>query len=175
MCVSHKSISWNTYTFKSTWLSFKVKLLQRKRRLFSLLTNFDISQTMAYHFTETHVHFSLKHFLKFLSFEKNVIIFQYKASTEQRNPCAFITKAFHEIPLLSMKMIIFQRKDSPEKRNTVLSLVKSLTYPIKRVIYSEKDMCVSDKSISWNSYSFKRTWLSFKVKFLQRQGAQFSF
>ena len=85
MCVSHKSISWNSYNFKRTWLSFKVKHLQRKGRVFSLLTNFDISYTTAYFCREKHVHFSLEHFMKFLCFQKNTIIFQSKASTEKRN------------------------------------------------------------------------------------------
>ena len=122
MCVSHKGIPWNSFTFKRTWLPFKVKILQRKGRQFSLLTNFSISQTTAYLFWETHVRFSQKHFMKFNHFQKNVIIFQSKASTETRNSlliltilwhianrfisfqsitCTFLTKAFHEIHTFS--------------------------------------------------------------------------
>ena len=55
-----------------------------KGRLFSLLANFDISPTKADIFRETHVHFSGKHLMKYLCFQKTLIIFQIKASPEKR-------------------------------------------------------------------------------------------
>ena len=50
-------------------------------------------------------------------------------------------------------MFIFQCKDSTEKTKTVLTSNYTLTYH-KRLIFAEKDMSVSQKSISWNSYTF---------------------
>ena len=88
MCVSHKSISWNSDPLKRTWLFFKVKTLQRNGTLFSLLT-------ICWHIQVNY--FSI-----------------------QRNTCPF------------------------------------------------------HKSISWNYYHFKRTWLSFHVELLQRKGTPFS-
>ena len=87
---------------------------------------------MSSHFRETHVPFSQKHCMKFYCFQKNVIIFQSKASTETRI--------------------------------TVLAFFKSVTYPIKRLIYSEKGRCISPKIISWNSY-LQKNMIIFQSKF----------
>ena len=85
--------------------------------------------------------FSQKHFMKFFCFQKNVIIFQRKVSTETKNTFLILTILWH----ITNNVFSFQR-------NT----------------------CVSQKSISWNSFTFKWTWLSFKVKLLQRKGTLFS-
>ena len=61
-------------------------------------------------------------------------------------------------------------KDSTEKWNTVLMFNNTLTYPNQIFLFSEECICVSHKSISWNSYPLKRTWLSFKVNLLHRKG-----
>ena len=85
------------------------------------------------------------------------------------NVC-FSRKHYMELIHFQMKVMIFQSKASTETRNTVLTFNNTLTYPKQWLIFSEKDMCISHKTISWNSHSFKRTWLSFKVKYLQTQG-----
>ena len=133
--------------------------------------------------------------MKILCFQMNMIICQSKASTEKRNTvftitilwhiannnfpfqsntCAFLTKAFHELLSFQKNLIIFQSKASTEKIKTVLTSSYTLTYAQQRLIFAEKVMCISYKSVSWRSYTFKRTWLSFKVKILQRKGAHFS-
>ena len=92
----------------------------------------------------------------------------------QSNTCVFLTKSFHEIFRLSKNVIIFQSKATTEKRKTILTSNYPLTYYKQQLIFAEKDTCVSHKSISWNSYNYIRTCLSFKVKNLQRKATQFS-
>ena len=91
-----------------------------------------------------------------------MIIFQSKASTEkrntvftsnytlkypkhglsfQRNTCAFLTKAFHEILTLSKEGVIFQSKVSTEKRNPVLTTKNTFTYPNQNFSF-QNNKCV---------------------------------
>ena len=134
MYVSHKNISWNSYPFKRTCLSFKVEFLQGKGTLFSLLTIIWHILNKVFTFLSNTCVLRTKSFFKFLPFQKNVIIFKCKASTD--------------------------------KRKTVLTSNYSLTYPKQLLLISEKEMSVSLKSVSWNSYHFKRMWLSLKVRLL---------
>ena len=97
----------------------------------------DTSERRASHFRVTHMHFSQKHFLKFLPFRIEVSILQCKTSRE--------------------------------KMNTSLTLNITVTYPKQGVLIWELHMSFSHKSITWNSYPFKTTWLSFKKKLLERK------
>ena len=78
-----------------------------KGRLVSLLANFHISPTKADIFSETHVHFSGKHIMKYLRFQKNVIIFQSKASPEKSKTVltSNYTLTYHK------QRLIFAEKD----------------------------------------------------------------
>ena len=88
--------------------------------------------------------------MKFLPFQKNMIIIQRKASREKMNTAlmsnniglsqtrashfrvtheCFSQKHFMKILPFQMKMLIFQWKDSTEKMNTVLTSNNSVTYP----------------------------------------------
>ena len=51
----------------------------------------DLSQTRASHLRVTHVDFSQKHLMKFLTFPKNVIIIQIKASREKMKTALTLT------------------------------------------------------------------------------------
>ena len=71
--------------FQKNEIIFQSKASTEKWKTVLILTILEISQTMASNFRETHVHFSQKHFMKYLCFQKTVIFFQSKASTEKRN------------------------------------------------------------------------------------------
>ena len=74
---------------------------------------------------------------------------------------------------IQKNVIIFLSKVSTETSNTVLIL--TILWHITNNIFSfQRNTCVSHKSISWNSFTFKWTWLSFKEKLLHRKGTLFS-
>ena len=73
---------------------------QRENEHFSNFKHyFDKSQTTPSHFRVTLVHFSQKNFMKFSTFQKNMIIYQHKASTEKKN-AALPTKSTVTYPKL---------------------------------------------------------------------------
>ena len=95
---------------------------------------------MPYLFIKTHVPYSQKHFIKFLPFQKNVIIFLCRASIEKRKTVLTsnnMLKYQNQILLYSdtdmcishksislsfqKNMIISQSRASTEERNTVLT------------------------------------------------------
>ena len=141
-------------------------------------------------FRVTHVRFSQKDFMKFLSFQKNVIIFHCKASREKMSTALTLKRT-----LTYSKLGLFISEESMCVSHKSLSWN---IYPFKRTRLSFKvklleriehcsnfeqyldifqtmdslfrvDMCVFHKSISWNSYPFKRTWLSFNVMLEHRK------
>ena len=99
--------------------------------------------------------------MKILPFQKNVITFKSKASTEKRKTgltannsfdipkndfsflsktCVFLTKNFFdflEFLPFQKNAIIFQSRLSTEKDNTVLTYNNTLTYCKQRLIFSE--------------------------------------
>ena len=102
-------ISKNSWTYPKLGLNEHCSNLEK---------TFDISQTRNSHLRGNHVRFTQKHIMKFLPFQKNVIILQSKASREkmntaltlnvlghipncgfsfQSNTCVFLTKVCHEI------------------------------------------------------------------------------
>ena len=138
MCVSHKSISWNSYTFFILTLTVTLTLTLNPNPNLNPNTN--------------------------------------NKPNVNPNPYPSLTLTLTltiEINILSNKVIIFQSKAATEKRKTVLISNYTLTYLQQQHMISEKHMCISKKSISWNSHTFKITWLSFKVKRLQRKGTLF--
>ena len=85
MCFSHKSISWNSYPFKTTWLSFKKKLLERKWTLFSLWTELWHIPILGFSFQNNTCAFVPKAFHEIFTLSNDVIIFQCNASTQKMN------------------------------------------------------------------------------------------
>ena len=69
-------------------------------------------------------------------------------------------------------MIIFQTKLIQRQEHSSHSN-NSVTYHWQRLLISEKHMCVSHKTISRNSFTFKWTWLSLQINFLQRKRTLF--
>ena len=122
-----------------------------------------------YHFTDTHVRFTQKHFMKFV----NILLFSNPNLTPNPNPNTKPNpyrnpntnpkpntnpyakpKLNPRISYSFNKVIILQSKDSTEKRKTVLISNYTWTYIQHQCIISEKHMSVSHKSISCNSYIF---------------------
>ena len=93
--------------------------------------------------------------------------------SSHRKTCAILTKAFHGIhTLLKGRDYLWKQSFYRDKEHSSHSN-NSVTYHKQRLLISEKHMCVSNKSISFHSFTFKCTWLSFNVKLLQRKGTLF--
>ena len=85
ICVFLTKAFQEIHTFQRTWLSFKVILLQGKETLFSLLTIPSYIANNVFTFLRNTCAFLTKAFLDILTFQKNVIIFQIRVSTEKDN------------------------------------------------------------------------------------------
>ena len=81
----------------------------------------------------------------------------------------FLTKAFYEMLTISKERYYLSSKAPREKMDTTQTSNSPLTNHKLGLLISENHLCVSQKSISWNFYPFKSTWLSFKLKVLERK------
>ena len=137
--------------FKRMWLSFKLEFLQRKRTLFSLLTIiWHIANNGLSFQSKTCVFLKKAFFWNSYSFKRTCLSFKVDflprkrtlfslltilwhipniGFSIQRNTCAFLTKASHEIHTLSKEPDYLKSKASAEKTFTFLPSNNSLTYP----------------------------------------------
>ena len=138
--------------------------------------------------------FSQKHIIKFIHIKRTWLSFKIKLLlikgtllslltilchipkndlSFQRQTYLFLTKPFHDsYPFqrmwLSFKVKLLQRK------GTLFSLLTIHWHIQIKNFYFQSNKCAFHKSISWNSYHFKRSWLSSKVKPLQINPTLFS-